>query len=99
MSYSSLQVWEVFNDLAHLRSQILNFVNDGNSKPVWIASPFVGLYGIIYFHFDQESLGVLIPVAVCVQLSLMGITAVGRLGRTNEAVFNLVFLGALLFIL
>ena len=80
----------------------LNFVNDGNSKPVWIwQSFFVGLYGIIYFILIKESLGVmLIPIAVyCAVITLMGITAVGRLGRTNRSSFNLVFLGALLFIM
>ena len=61
----------------------------------------MGLYGIIYFILIKESLGVmLIPVAVyCAVITLMGITAVGRLGRTNRSSFNLVFLGALLFIM
>ena len=80
----------------------LNFCNDGNSKPMLIwQSFFVRLYGIIYFILIKESLGaMLIPVAIyCAVITLMGITAVGRLGRANKSSFYLVFLGAIIFII
>ena len=79
----------------------INFVNDGNAKPVFIWQAFfVTVYGIIYFILIKESLGaMLIPVAIyCAVITLMGITAVGRLNRTCKKSFNLVLIGALLFI-
>lgn len=79
----------------------INFVDDGNTKPVlkWQAF-FVAAYGMVYFIFLKESLGaMLLPVAFyCAVICIMGITAIGRLNRSGKETFNLVLLGALLFI-
>ena len=80
----------------------INFIDDSNPKPIftWQAS-FVAAYGIIYFILIKESLGaVLIPVAIyCAVITLMGVTAIGRLNRSNKESFDFVLLGALLFII
>ncbi len=79
----------------------INFVNDGNSKPVfkWPAV-FVGGYGLFFFTYLKDSLGeMMIPVALyCAVICIMGITAVGRWKRSDKTSFNLILIGALLFI-
>ncbi len=79
----------------------INFVNDSNAKPVfkWPAV-FVGGYGLFFFTYLKDVLGeMMIPVAIyCAVICIMGITAIGRWKRTDKNSFNLVLIGAILFI-
>jgi len=80
----------------------ISFVNEGQSRLVfkWPATLFI-LYGAGFFSLIIDSLGLLtLPVAIyCAVITLMGVTAVGRIGRTESKAALLVIFGAALFIL
>lgn len=80
----------------------INFVEEGESRLVfkWPALLFI-LYGMGFFSWIIDDLGLLtLPVAIyCAVITLMGVTAVGRLGRANKTDVLLVIAGAALFIL
>lgn len=93
---------------AFLLSQIayviinINFVEEGESRLVfkWPALIFI-LYGMVFFSWIIDYLGLLtLPVSIYgAVITLMGVTAIGRLGRTERSGAMLVITGAALFIL
>lgn len=80
----------------------INFVEEGESRLVfkWPALLFI-VYGMAFFSWIIDDLGLLtLPVAIyCAVITLMGVTAVGRLGRADKKDALLVIAGAALFIL
>lgn len=80
----------------------INFVEEGESRLVfkWPALLFI-VYGMAFFSWIIDDLGLLtLPVAIyCAVITLMGVTAVGRLGRAAKTDALLVIAGAALFIL
>jgi uncharacterized membrane protein YhhN len=70
-------------------------------KATLIAIAMLGLYCIGFYLVLSPTLGSLkIPVMIyAVVISLMTIMAVNRKGRVNSVSFNLIFFGALLFVL
>jgi len=79
----------------------INFIDDGQSKLVfkWPALLMI-VYGGLFFIYIIDSLGgLMIPVAIyCAVITIMGITAVGRMKRASRESFLLVLIGASLFI-
>lgn len=80
----------------------INFVEEGQSQLVfkWPALLMI-IYGGLFFTNIIDSLGeLMIPVAIyCAVISIMGLTAVGRMKRTTKESFLLVLIGAFLFII
>ena len=79
----------------------INFVEDGQSQLAfkWPALLII-VYGGLFFTYIIDSLGgLMIPVAIYrAVITIMGITAVGRIKRTTRESFLLVLIGAFLLI-
>ncbi|TCC90398.1 lysoplasmalogenase [Pedobacter frigiditerrae] len=70
-------------------------------KSTWLALIVFGVFCLSFYLFLRPYLGAMkIPVMVyAFVISLMGIMAVNRKGRVNRVSFNLIFFGALAFLI